>query len=396
MLLSPLILIVGIWILVANEGNSIKQHQALREGLGIVVEASTKNGIDDKKDNKLIHLIGIVEPQSSASDYLLGVKPTPANNTIKLRRDVQMYQWVEKSSTDSTKHTGGSSTSRTTYTYEKQWRSEHITSSAFSDPDSHENPKTMKFATTTFDADELKIGEYLLSQDATDKMDGKKWYKQYDQTVKVKNIPDETTRNDAKEFGNGFFFGSDTAYPEVGDLKISYEYIPMQTVSIIARQSADTLAQYTSSKTGGTILIVEPGSHDAKEMFLLEGQRVANNTWSMRVLGFVIVMIAFQMAVAPLSTVADVVPFLGDLLETGTGIFALISATIVTVVIIGFSWLFYRPFFSLILFGVFGVTAYYWKEQKYKNASSSGVGGFYDASAGSGSWTYDMLNSGGV
>ena len=443
MLLSPIILLLGIWILVSNEGKSIKQHQQGIQGGGggggigsgrggsSIVEIKPREDdgtirIDERQDNKLVHIVGTLEPITTAKDYILGVSPPPkkANNTLLvLRRKVEMYQWIEERTID----TKNKKTTKQTITYKKQWRSDHVPSTEFHQPEDHVNPTTMRFTTQYFTGTPLHIGEYVLSDDIVEQIfiqkeesfsdKGNKWYKSYDDKllgkIRKKNIPDETTKRDASNYGDGFFFGKDSAYPQVGDLKISYDYIPTQTISIIARQSSDTLVAYMSQdgKSETTTCMVEPGTHTLKEMLQKEktqrGKTKNNtNTWGMRFLGYILLVIAFQLSMEPLSTIgiADSIPILSDLLDTGSGIFAVLSGTIVAFLIVAFSWLFVRPLLSLILFGLLGGGAYYWKEQKNRGMSyggsgggaGGGSGGYYASGVGNGeeSWTFDlMLNS---
>ena len=447
MIVSPIMLLVGIWILISNEGKSIKQHQGIQGGGGgfgsggsgsiVEIKARDDDGtirIDERQDNKLVHIVGTFEPTTIANDYILGVSPPPkkANNTLLvLRRKVEMYQWIEERTIDSKrKKGGGSSTTKQIITYKKQWRSDHVASNKFHQPDDHVNPTTMRFTTQYFTGTPLHVGEYVLSEDIVEQMfiqneesfsdKGNEWYKSYDEKllgkIRKKNIPDETTKKDASNYGDGFFFGKDPAYPQVGDLKISYDYIPTQTISIIARQSSDTLVGYMNQdgSESSTTCLIEPGTHTIKEMLAKEktqrGKTKNNSSWAMRFLGYLILLVAFQLSMEPLSTfgIADSVPILSDLLETGSGVFALLSATIVTFIIVGLSWLFVRPLLSLILFGILGGATYYWKEQKnrsimaYGGGGGGGSGGYYASGVGGssdandGSWTFDlMLNSSG-
>ena len=45
----------------------------------------------------------------------------PLLSPIKLRRNVEMYQWEEHEHSETEKNTGGSTTTKTTYTYTKDW-----------------------------------------------------------------------------------------------------------------------------------------------------------------------------------------------------------------------------------------------------------------------------------
>ena len=71
----------------------------------------------------------------------------------------------------------------------------------------------------------------------------------------------------------------------------------------------------------------------------------ANKTmaWILRVLGIVLVCSGLGMLLRPLSVVADVLPFLGDLVGAGTGLVAFLLGLAWSFIIIAIAWLAYRP-----------------------------------------------------
>ena len=81
-----------------------------------------------------------------------------ANNSYRLKRKVEMYQWVEHRETDSNDNT--------TYSYNQTWSEKRIDSSGFHDRSGHENPSNeWPFESRTFEAQNIQFGKFRLRPD---------------------------------------------------------------------------------------------------------------------------------------------------------------------------------------------------------------------------------------
>ena len=75
-----------------------------------------------------------------------------------LRREVEYCQWVEHSSTETTKHSDGSETTETTYYYTKGWRPAPVISAFFNQPGAHHNPQRDPYPPGRVDATDVAVG----------------------------------------------------------------------------------------------------------------------------------------------------------------------------------------------------------------------------------------------
>lgn len=115
--------------------------------------------------------------------------------------------------------------------------------------------------------------------------------------------------------GDMLYMGQDPNAPALGDMKISYKYLPdMTLVSILAKQNGSSLSEYIA-KSKGNLSRIEIGDKTASEMFdamLSENKLI---TWLLRGLGilgiFVGTMIFFQI----LGVLASIVPFVGRIVS---------------------------------------------------------------------------------
>jgi hypothetical protein len=75
-------------------------------------------------------------------------------------------------------------------------------------------------------------------------------------------------------------------------------------------------------------------------------------TWVLRLVGFLVMMIGLNMVLKPLSVVADVIPFVGNIVGAGTGLIAFLVAAVVSLLTIAVAWLFYRPLLGIAILAV--------------------------------------------
>ncbi|ODT56131.1 hypothetical protein ABS71_22225 [bacterium SCN 62-11] len=119
-------------------------------------------------------------------------------------------------------------------------------------------------------------------------------------------------------------------------------------LSLVAKQVGDSFEAYTT-KAGTQILLVETGVHSAADMF--SEAELKNNlmTWVLRVVGWILMCIGCSMLVGPINIVADILPFVGDLVGLGTGLFGLLMGTSLSLVCIAVGWIFARPLIGCLM-----------------------------------------------
>ncbi|MBN9334889.1 TMEM43 family protein, partial [Devosia sp.] len=152
----------------------------------------------------------------------------------------------------------------------------------------------------------------------------------------------------------GIYLGNNSASPQLGDYRISYEYIPVDTISIIGKQQGAALAPYRT-ESGDSLLMVDTGTVTAADMFEGAASGNATMTWIIRIAGLALLIAGFGAVLGPVSVLASVLPFLGSILGFGTGIIAGAAGLGVGSLTIGSAWLFYRPLLALAIFAIAGL-----------------------------------------
>ncbi len=155
----------------------------------------------------------------------------------------------------------------------------------------------------------------------------------------------------AQWHGNTLYIGSDPAAPQIGDVRVSFEVVEPTHVSLVAQQTAGTFQPY-AAQTGGTVALLQTGVHRVEAMFQNAQTDNVILTWILRVSGFLCMLFGLHLIFKPLVVVADVVPFVGNLVAIGTGILAFIPAAVLAVITIAMAWVAYRPLLGGTLFAV--------------------------------------------
>lgn len=154
------------------------------------------------------------------------------------------------------------------------------------------------------------------------------------------------------------FSTANAASPEIGDVRISWTYVPdTMPISLVSRQVGTSFAPYIA-ENGYDINLLYTGTHTKQGVFQKAHNENTVITWLIRVGGWFLMFIGLKMVFKPLSVLADVLPIAGDLVETGTGIIAFLISLISALVVIAIAWIFYRPILGISLLVIVAVLLY--------------------------------------
>ncbi|MBP1588758.1 MAG: hypothetical protein ILO10_01030, partial [Kiritimatiellae bacterium] len=161
LLFGLLLFLVAFPLLWWNEGRTVKQTRALNEGAEAVVEASL-DAVDPALEGQLVHVSGLVTNLAPVADSDFGLSV----DALVLRREVEMYQWVESQKTSKKVNLGGSETTTTEYSYTREWADPRFAdSSDFVYPEGHQNPAEIAYMPDTMVCRDARIGAYVFPSD---------------------------------------------------------------------------------------------------------------------------------------------------------------------------------------------------------------------------------------
>ena len=332
MLIGFILFLVSFLVLWLNEGNNVNQIFKANYMEKNAVEISTDK-INRENDNKLVQLSGKAITDATLTDGIITIP-----NVFVLKRAVEMYQWKENINTEAKENIGGSTTETKTYSYEKVWSSHEIDSKDFKLP-GHTNPK-FPIQSEKIYAESGKFGEFNLTE------------KQINAMSEYSKYTDLPQKEEYKIFEGLYYKGYDPLHPNIGDIKISYEYVPSGiNISIIGEQKQDnTLTSMTLKKT--SVYLQQSGLKTKDEMINSFRKGNALFTNLIRFVGWLLMFAGLNLLVGPLVVLFKVVPFLEKIVGfLSRGVIFLISL-ILSLLTIAIAWFAYRPVLSISLIAV--------------------------------------------
>jgi len=346
------ILFLGSFVLLTwNEGRAIQREKTLTAGASQVISISADELLADN-DGKLVHFSGDAMADGPVEDPIFGIQA----EALKLRRDVEMYQWQQSEKSETKQKLGGGEETVTTYSYSKGWSSMVIDSSQFHVPDGHSNPGSMAADSAMFEAEGIHVGEFDLPPSLVAMIDNftplPATAEQAKSLIERHGAPFQLT------VGGALYLGEDPASPQVGDLKITFQQAEPGPVSVIAGQVGTTLEPFSIGKMG-TIELLKIGTVSAATMFQQEQEGNAMLTWILRLVGFLMMLFGLLMVTNVVSVVASVIPFLGTIVGAGFGLMAFAVALPLTLTTIALAWIAYRPLIGIPLLVLAGVSIFF-------------------------------------
>ncbi len=381
------IFVLAFPVLFWNEGRTVHRAKALAEGESVCEESPETP--DVALDGKLVHVTAEAVSDETLADDLFPVSVTG----IRLRRVVEMYQWEEDSKSESKKNLGGSTDTVTTYTYHKRWLDRAEDSSGFQEA-GHDNPP-MPIDGAEVQASAVRLGGFELSDAVVGGIGGEKalafdpgeggfqppfpaetaviggvvylrpGLRRPDQdegktaptnaapetaadvTAATNAAPESAAAVVATNAAPSAAVPSFATAPEIGDVRVSFRYVPNHTVSVVAKQTGSGLGAFQTKN--GPVLLVSDGAKTAEEMFAAAKSANKMIAWLLRLGGFLMMLFGVRMVLGPLEVLADVVPLIGRIVGFGTGLVAAIVAIPCTLVTIAIAWIAYRPVLGIAL-----------------------------------------------
>ncbi|XP_077181472.1 transmembrane protein 43 [Paroedura picta] len=335
---------MSFYILFTNEGRALKTATSLDEGLSLVVPLDDIQSVLQENDHKLVHLSGTLRTSKPLYDPSYGL----SIRAVKLKRHVEMYQWVEYEESKDYEE-NGELKKETRYSYNTEWKSEVVNSRNFDREIGHKNPSAMAVESFTAVAPDVQVGRFFLSKGLIDKIDN---FKQMSLTKL------EDPHADVIRSGDYFFHSENPRRPEVGDLRVSFFYSglsgdsshlgPADTVTIIAKQRGDHLVSY-KTKSGEALEILYPDELSAEEVFQKEHASNSMKTWGLRGAGWLAMFVGINLMMRIFYTLVDWFPVVRELVNIGLKAFAFCLATSLSLLTISVGWFFYRPLWAILI-----------------------------------------------
>ena len=360
--------LAGTALLWWNEGDFVATRNALNETQAQTQIVGDAKNLGPSFAGKVVHVNGFADTKQELVDSAFGISQT----AIALSREVEFYQWVERSEEKKQKKLGGGEEIVTTYFYEKKWVSEPVDSSSFHDPDARArkvNSQLIAVEDQTVYATDVTFGPCRLPEFMIRSISGDRPFdvKMSDEAkaamqkavmdahahqlysggtrvaVHPASAPASVTAPDVvHQQGSVVYVGRSPAAPNVGDVRVTFSAVYPADISIIAKYNGNTFEKVYASN-GKTVSRLSMGVVSADHMFGKAHSSNSTWTWILRVVGIFLVIGGLKSIVAPLSVLAGVIPLLGDIVGAGTGIVCTLLGSAWSFIIIAIAWLRFRP-----------------------------------------------------
>ncbi|XP_049805845.1 transmembrane protein 43 homolog isoform X3 [Schistocerca nitens] len=279
LLLGFVTCVCGISLLLWNEEKAISFTQSFEEAVKEAISIHPASKINPDNDGHLVHITGPLEISEPLTEVEYGIS-VPA---VKLKRRVQMYQWVE----------------------------EHV-------------QRVFPFKSTVYVSEQVSVGPFYLSAELKDK---------FNDFVLITS-DERPERRDIRMHLGLYYHTQDVWSPEVGDVRVQFSYAGKagDVVSIIGKQNGNKIEPY-KAPNGNEILILHHGILTVEETLQREHSPNIWLIWLCRIAGW---LLLFQGS-----------SYLNGLLrfvfwKPTNGALSL-SATLLVVAV---AWFQYRPLFS--------------------------------------------------
>ncbi|XP_048481836.1 transmembrane protein 43 homolog [Plutella xylostella] len=340
--LLSMVLFAGVtYFLIWAESQTIRSNLMLEELVSAAVTVDVHSDDEvSRLEGRVVHTVGplrILEPITEP-DYNIQVQ------AVKLRKRVQMYQWIEETSDQEHFLTEPGDESQKTYWYHKDWRDYVVDSNLFYIRPGHENPTSMPLFSETHVADYVKIGWLNLGLDVKRKVND--YYEIWSDS--------RPERTDIK-LHSGFYFHGDSALEhEIGDLRVHFSYAGREEdiYTAVGLVEAGTIQPYTapSFPSADPISLLRKGSFSLQQLHDLERRDANVHTWKYRFLGFIQVF-ASAMTLHP-----DWVPlflqctWVSNNLRRCSRVWVnFVLSVSYTLFIVSLPWLVHKPMFGLLV-----------------------------------------------
>ena len=347
-----ILIIIGVVLLWWNEGRTVKVQKGINEAKDVYTQIKSDK-VDSKYDGKLVSTNGKLDLSDAEElvDQDFGIKVKSA----LMERNVEMYQWTETCETDDNDNEKCS--------YKKEWVDHLVDSSNFKESSKHSNPSSMPYESEEFVAENVKMGAFTLPKDLLEKLSTKKDKTNAELTEEAKEV-------EGYAIVNKYITNVEEDNPVIGNVRVSFSYNDADSVSVLAVQTGDSFAKYTT-KSGTSVYRIKEGTHTGEE--IIQDMTDENKTikWLLRLVGLLLEIFGFASIFSPIKKLAGFIPFLGGLVSMATGLIALLLGSSVTLVVIAVAWLRFRPILSIVLLAIVGVLIFLLIKFKKKEPETS-------------------------
>jgi len=225
--IGVLLILAGVGLAALTAHSLMNYRVAAERHGGEMMDLGNDASLQPGQYGRMARVVGTPSVIEPPSDPEFGLK----TDTPLLVRHVEMFQWREL-------HFGSE------MSYELAWVDHLIDASSFVHPAGHANPASFPITKKKFEAGLVQLGWFRLSPELI---------RALPRTAAVQPDLKSLPANLAASFGpyqNYLTTSSQPDSPRVGDLRVGWEKIPLQPMTVFARIDGDKLVPATDTPDG--------------------------------------------------------------------------------------------------------------------------------------------------
>ncbi|KAA0072253.1 hypothetical protein CIW53_03455 [Rhodanobacter sp. T12-5] len=224
---GALLVLAGVGLVAMNARGLINYRAAASRHGGEVVDLGADAHPQAGQHGSMVRVVGVPTVVESPHDPEFNLKV----NTPGLLRHVEMFQWREV-------RIGAS------VHYELDWVDRLLDARRFEDPTGHVNPDRFPITGKHFDAGLVQMGGFKLGPVLLHALPGSRQV-----TPDPAALPTNLAASFSK-YGNYLVTSQRPGDPRLGDVRVSWDEVPLQLVTIVARVDGDRLVAASDADDG--------------------------------------------------------------------------------------------------------------------------------------------------
>lgn len=224
---GALLVLGGLGLVAMTEQGVIEHRVAAERHGGQVLDVQGDARPETGKDRYMVRVAGRLNVVDAPRDPDFNQRV----DTPVLIRHVEMFQWREV-------RVGAD------VHYEQDWVDRPLDANRFEKPGGHANPGSFPIQGKQFDAGLVKLGAYALSPALVHALPGGDRI-----APDMKSLPGNLAASFSPQ-GDYLVTSANPAHPRLGDLRISWEAVPVQLVTVFARPQGDLLVPASDAPDG--------------------------------------------------------------------------------------------------------------------------------------------------
>lgn len=241
--LGAVLLLLGTGVGAVVERGQLDYRVQMRRHGGDVLDLGSNGRPDAGLQGYMVRVVGPLQVVEEPLDPQFNQQ----TNQPVLVRHVQMFEWREL-------RYGG------TLSYEMDWQDHPIDSSRFAHPEDHTNPSKFLIEGAQFDAGLVRLNDFVLAPALVHALTGSEPVK-----PDLRRLPSNLAASFSL-YDNGLVTSPVPSHPQVGDLRVTWEAVPVQTVTIVAKVDGNKLVP-AGDATDGFGFAVQSGDVPLSEIF---------------------------------------------------------------------------------------------------------------------------------